>query len=490
MGRVTAVLAGLIAPVAAGAGAARPLVHRDILPTQQAERVIGWPDFIWLWFGMVAQMGVFLLGASFAGRLSLPDALAAIALGSVVVGVVSVLNGDIGIEHGLTYAVYLRAPYGIRGAWAPSVLRASVAVCWFAIQTYFGAIAIDISVRILTGYSNWPLWYWSFGTLQILITMRGIGSIRRLENLAAPALLVLSAWVVYLLGSQRGWETIASFPIASPIPFWAAVTANLSYWITVADNIPDFTRFVRTTPGAAGFLSRNRHSLLGQLPGLTLGMMLFATVGYLGKVFTGHGNPVEAIGSTLGGLMVLVGFVIILLAQLSTNVAANLYAPGYVLSSLLAPRVSFAHGVLIGGIAGMVAVMPWRLVDAFLTYLPSVGAVLSPVAGVMLADYYLVRRRRLDVPALFRHDGPYAYRTGFNPAAYLAHGAASVLGVVFLRYSWLVSVPAAIVLYVVLMRLWILRAHPSAGPGLGSELGTTRGGMVTVWPIPETGGKR
>jgi len=460
---------------AEGVAAAAPpraewsLAHRDILPTRPAQRVIGWTDFVWLWFGMVAQMGVFLLGASFAGRLSLTDALAAIALGNLVVGVVSVLNGDIGIQHGVTYAVYLRAPYGIWGAWAPSLLRAGVAVCWFAIQTYFGATAIDMSVRLLTGYSNWPLWYWSFGALQILITMRGIHGIRQVENFAAPALLVLSAVVVYLLGSQHGWDKVASFPIATPIPFWVAVTANLSYWITVADNIPDFTRFVKTPPGARGFLHRNRHSLLGQLPGLTLGMMLFATVGYLGKVFTGHGNPVEAIGAALGGVMVLVGLLIILLAQLSTNVAANLYAPGYVLSSLFAPRMSFAHGVLAGGAIGLVSVMPWRLVNAFLTYLPAVGAALSPVAGVMLADYYLVRGRRLNVPALYRRDGPYAYGGGFNPAAYLAHGIASVLGIVWLRYSWLVSVPVAVVLYVTLMRLWILRAHPEAGAAPPNE---------------------
>jgi len=104
-------------------------VHRDLLPTRPAQRIVGWLDFVWLWFGMVAQMGVFQLGASFAGRLSLVDALAAIALGNLVVGVVSVLNGDIGIEHGVTYAVYLRAPYGVRGAWLPSLLRAGVAVC-------------------------------------------------------------------------------------------------------------------------------------------------------------------------------------------------------------------------------------------------------------------------------------------------------------------------------------------------------------------------
>lgn len=463
----------LEATIASGARAEGALAHRDILPTTQAQRVIGWMDFIWLWFGMVAQMGVFLLGASFAGRISLLEALAAIAVGNLVVGIVSVLNGDIGIEHGVTYAVYLRAPYGIRGAWLPALLRAGVAVCWFAIQTYFGATAIDLAVRLLTGYSNWPLWYWTFGALQILVTMRGIRGIRTLENLAAPALLLLSAWVVYLLGSQGGWGAVGAAPITSPIPFWVAVTANLSYWITVADNIPDFTRFVRTTPGARGFFHRNRHSLLGQLPGLTVGMMVFASVGYLGKVFTGHGNPVEAIGAALGGAMVLVGLAIILLAQLSTNVAANLYAPGYVLSSVFAPRLSFARGVLIGGTIGLVAVMPWRLVGAFLTYLPSVGAALSPVAGVMLADYYVIRRRRLSPRRLFQADGPYWYARGFNPAALLAHAIASVLGVVFLKYSWLVSVPTAIVLYLILMRFWILRVLPAAGPGPDDGLGTT-----------------
>jgi NCS1 family nucleobase:cation symporter-1 len=305
--------------------------------------------------------------------------------------------------------------------------------------------------------------------------MRGIHGIKLVENLAAPALLLLSAWVVYLLGAKRGWAGVASLPITSPLPFWAAVTANLSYWITVADNIPDFTRFVRTTPGERGFLARNRHSLIGQLPGLTLGMMVFATVGYLGKAFTGFGNPVEAIGAALGGLMVLVGLVIILLAQLSTNVAANLYAPGYVLSSVFAPRMSFARGVLLGGVIGLVFVMPWRLITAFLTYLPAVGAALSPVAGVMFADYYLIRRRRLNVPALFKLDSAYAYGAGINPAAYLAHVAASVLGVIYLRYSWLISVPTAIVLYVALMKLWILRVHPGAGGATDAGGGTEAG---------------
>lgn len=463
-------VAALSAPVAEGAQS-----HRDLLPTTPAQRVVGWLDFIWLWFGMVAQMGVFLLGASFAGRIPLLDALAAIAVGNLVVGFVLVLNGDIGIEHGITYAVYLRAPYGTRGAWLPALLRAGVAICWFAIQTFFGATAIDLSVKLLTGYSNWPLWYWSFGTLQILITMRGIHGIRRLENLAAPLLLLLSGWIVLLLGARHGWAGVTTFPVTAPLPFWAAVTVNLSYWITVADNIPDYTRFVRTEPGARGFFRRNRHSLLGQLPGLTVGMMLFASVGYLGRVFTGYGNPVEAINSALGGTFVLVGLAIILLAQLTTNVAANLYAPGYVLSSVFAPRVSFARGVLIGGAVGLIAVMPWRLVNAFLTYLPIVGAVLSPVAGVMLADYYVIRRRRVDVPALLVGTGPYTFRGGINPAAFLAHGAASVLGIVFLRHSWLVSVPTAIVLYVVLMQVWILRIYPGAVRSAGADLATTVG---------------
>jgi nucleobase:cation symporter-1, NCS1 family len=451
---------------------------RDLHPTVPSQRVLRWSDLVWLWFGMTAQMGVFALGANFAGRITYWEAIAAILIGNLVVGILCVTNGDIGTEHGVGYAVYLRAAYGQVGSILPSLLRGSVAVCWFGIQTFFGATAIDISVKYLTGYSNWWLWYALFGVLQIAITAYGIQWIKYLENAAAPLLTVLCIWVIYTFLGQKSFGEFVATPITNRLPFWAAVVANLSYWITVADNIPDFTRFVRTGQGERNFIRRNLHSILGQLPGLAIGMIVFATVGMVGKVVTGYGNPVEAIGATFGGYLMIIGLAIILLAQLTTNVAANLYAPGYVLASVTQARLTFAAGVVLAGVFGLVFTMPWKLVDAFLVYLPAVGAALSPVAGIMFADYYLIRRRRLITAELFDPHGQYWYWNGINPAALIAHGIGSWLGIVYLKYSWLVSVPVTIVLYVALMHFWVLSRYPQKELAVPAESSAYLGNSV------------
>lgn len=437
------------------------LAHKDLLPTRAADRVVGWLDLLWLWLGMAAQMGVFLLGASFVGRLTFLQALAAVLIGNLGASVVLILVGDIGIEHGVNFATFIRAPFGTLGGYLPMIVRAVAAICWFGIQTYFGATAIDLIVKHFWGYSNTPLWFFIFAVIQIAITASGIRGIKVVENAAAPALLVLCLWVTGIFASRVGWTGLVTHPVKEPMPFWVAVTANLSYWSTVALNIPDFTRFVKAGERRRSFAGRNRHSMLGQALGAPLGMVVFALVGMVGKIATGFGNPVESIYAALPtAFFIVVGLVIILLAQLSTNVAANLFAPGYILNAIGAPRISFAGGVVIAGLLGMLT-FPWVLIQFFLTYLPTLGALLAPVAGIMLSDYYLVRRRRLAAADLYR-PGQFRYWHGINPAAAVAYAAAVVPALLALRYSWLIALPISLAAYVLAMRLWVLRRWPQA----------------------------
>ncbi|MBE3094532.1 MAG: cytosine permease, partial [Actinobacteria bacterium] len=174
------------------------LVHKDLIPTEINERVVNWQDLVWLWLGMAAQMGVFLLGASFVGRLTFLEAIIAILIGSLVSVALLILIGDIGIEHGINYSTFVRAPFGYIGSYLPMLIRAIAGICWFGIQTYFGSTAIDFIVIHFTGYSNVPLWFFIFGIIQVLIAAKGIKSIKLVENIAAPALLVLCLWVIYI----------------------------------------------------------------------------------------------------------------------------------------------------------------------------------------------------------------------------------------------------------------------------------------------------
>lgn len=419
--------------------------------TESKQRVLGLMDLIWLWFGMTAQMGVFLLGASFAGRMSFWGAMAAILLGNAIVSVILVLNGDVGIRYGLNFSQYISTIFGRRGAALPVVIRALTGVSWFGIQTYFGANAIDIAIRHLTGYSNCLLWYVLFGAVQIIITAGGIRWIKHLENLAAPALGLLSIWLIMVLLQQNSLSELLSAKITDPLPFWAAVTANLSYWVTVAVNISDFTRHVKTGDDRC-FFKRNRISILGQLPGVTIGMVLFASVGMIGGYFTGCGNPVEIISITLGGNFMLLGLLIILLAQLSTNVAANLYAAGNIIEHLSDGRLDFSKAVIVGGVAGMFT-FPWLLLDYFLVYLPIIGATLAPLPGLMIVDYYLLHRGKIDLSKLADDKKIASFFQEINFNAIIAYIIAGAVSTYFLQYSWLVSMPVAMVLYYALMKV-------------------------------------
>jgi len=435
------------------------LVNKDLIPTEINERVVKWQDLIWLWLGMAAQMGVFLLGASFVGRLTLLETIAAILIGSLGSVVVLILIGDIGIEHGVNFSTFVRAPFGYIGSYFPMLVRAITGICWFGIQTYFGATAIDFIVVHFTGYSNVPLWFFIFGIIQVLITAKGIKGIKWVENIAAPALLILCLWVIYTFTSKLTVNNILSFPITKKMSFWVAVTASLSYWSTVAINIPDFTRFVKVGYGKKGFVSRNWHSIIGQTIGVPVGMVIFSSVGLIGAIATGYGNPVQSIYTALSGsFFIVVGLVIVILAQLSTNIAANLFAPGYILNNIGSPNISFSMGVIIAGILGMLT-FPWILIKFFLTYLPFLGAFLSPIAGIMLSDYYFIRKRRLSILDLYTR-GEYHYFKGFNPAAYITYIISLVIGLFFLKYSWLLSLPISIILYCPLMKYWILHKYP------------------------------
>jgi len=439
--------------------------------TTPEQRIIGIWSFIWLWFGMTAQMGVFNLGASFVFRVPFWQVIVAILLGNAVIAVLLVLNGDAGAKYGIKFAVFLKSQFGYKGYIIPCLARAIGATCWFGIQTFFAAKAIDLSVKYLTGYSNWWIWFIVFGVIEIYLAYNGMLWIKWLQNLAAPALLIMSVWLLYVLSTKDPDNTFATFlasEITNPLPFWAVLTANLSYWVTVAINISDFTRSMKTG-NSKQYMKRNKVSALGQIPGITIGMIIFVMVGMVGAYFTGFANPVEMINAALGGAWVLLGLAIILLAQLSTNVAANLFATANVLSIALAPwGVNYKKGVLIAGVIGMFT-MPWWLVENFLTYLPFLGALLAPLPAIMIMDYYLFRKETLAVPDLFDTEGRYNFANGWNPAAIVAYICGAIVGALFLKASWLVALPVSLLVYYVLMKVWTLKKYGEAYSEEGIE---------------------
>lgn len=450
----------------------QPTVHlrpskwarNEIAPVPRRERSIGSLSFAFLWVQMAAQLGVFALGASLAEAMTVPQALLAVAVGNLVMVPILVLIGDIGIEHGVNFAGYLRAPFGTIGSYLPLALRGAAGTIWFGIQTYLGATAIDIVTEELFDLNALPVWYVAFGAAQIAMVAAGLEFIRRVVDIAAPTLIVLSIVMIVLMIREGSFDQVWNNTVTAAQPFLVGVVANASYWTTVAINLPDFTRYVHTA-GGHGFARRNQTCILPQLVGLPSGMLLFTAVGMTGLVITGQSNPVLAIAATVGGAFLLFALGLVVLAQLSTNITANLFASSYAANAIGAPHVSFAFGAVITGAMGMALTFPWLLLDVFLVYLPVLGAVLAPIGGIMIADYHMVRRRRLAVEQLFYPDGQYRYWRGINPAALVAWAVAAVVGLWFIDYGVLFALPLGFGLYWLAMTQWILPRYPQREVG-------------------------
>ncbi|WP_017596246.1 NCS1 family transporter [Nocardiopsis potens] len=472
-------------PRAAGERPGGHLLEESILPTWLNQRPISLWGFIWIWVGLAVVIVTFQYGANgVEGGIPLPLVMLTVFAATMALSVIMTMTADIGTEHGLSFAVYLRAPFGTVGTHFPSVSRGIVAACWFGIQTYLGALAVNGLVEYWTGFSSWPLWYAVFLAVQIANVALGIKAVERLASIAAPCILAISVWMYFTLDGIADLEgtNIWTFAAEGDTTLVAFFLVNMVVWAPLAVDIPNITRFAATFPGERRFLRRNRNIVAAQFVVLPLMQAWIAFIGAVSFIVTGVWNPIEVIQGQSTGFVLGVLLVMIVLAQWSTNTAANVVPAALNFINAAAPHLSYRMGVVLAGAVGT-AVMPWLLLDNLFTFLGYYGGFIAGIAGIMIADYFVLRRRRLNVPDLYRADGQYRYLRGINPAALIAWLAASGLALLWPEYAYVIGFPVAFAAYLVLMKAWILRRFPQAeigaadGPGGDRDayLGTSAG---------------
>lgn len=423
--------------------AGNTLWNPDLAPTTPAQRTWRAWHFAALWLGMViAVPGYMLAGGLIDQGLSAGQAVWAVLLGNLIVLVPMLLIGHAGARWGVPYAVLARAAFGWRGARLPALARAIVACGWYGIQTWIGGGALLTLLGVMVGKSlvgpmvpglgiglGQLLSFAAFWAMQLLFVTKGLEAVRKLETWTAPVKVVVCGLLVWwALGKAGGLGPILHAPSAydpggaKAGRFWRdfgpIVTAMSGYWGTLALNIPDFTRFARS----------QKDQIVGQVAGLPGPMALMATLSVIttsatvlifGKAIW---DPV-ALAGNIGGVGVLVGLLIISLDTVSCNIAANLVGPAYDFSTLWPNRISYRTGGYITAALGAL-IMPWKLLEStqgyIFVWLTGYGALLGPVAGILIADYWLLRRTRLDVGALYDRAGRYTYLKGWNPAAVAA----------------------------------------------------------------------
>ena len=450
------------------------LSNRDLAPTTRAQRTWGTYNYIALWFSMSMEITTYKLASSLIAKgMDWKQAVGTVLLGNLIVLVPMLLNAHAGAKYGIPFPVFIRAPFGVRGANLPAILRAVVACGWFGIQSWIGGTAIHSMLAIV-----WPtlaagpgvLWacFLGFWLLNMVVVWRGVESIRRLQAFGAPFMFVMAAallvWVRMKAGSFGSMlSTPSQFHSTSSFlaVFFPSLTAMVGYWATLALNIPDFTRYAKNQGSQAW----------GQAFGLPVAMTLYTFVGIAvtsaSTVLFGRPiwDPIELIGAFHQPVVAFVAMIAILVATLSVNIGANVVSPSNDFSNLYPRLISFRTGGLITGFLGL-AMCPWKLLatpDAYIFgWLVGYSGLLGPVAGIMIADYFFIRRTELDVNSLYHREGVYHYTKGINPRAVVALVLGVVLALVgriyepmhFLYdYAWFVGFFAAGIVYWTLMKI-------------------------------------
>ncbi len=469
------------------------LWNPDLAPTEESQRNWSWVNISALWVGMAVCVPAYLLASGLIAQgMSARQAMATVLLGNLIVLVPMMLIGHAGTKYGVPFPVLLRASFGTIGARLPGLLRGLVACGWFGIQTWVGGFAIYQIMNAVSGgwFIGTPLAFigidlaqlisfLAFWIVQVYFIAKGIESIRWLETLAAP-LLILSALalLVWAYVNGGGFGSIFSRPSefvpGGPregqfwVVFWPSLTAMIGFWSTLSLNIPDFTRFAKS----------QRDQMLGQALGLPIPMALLAfvsvavtsaTVVVFGETIW---DPVVLAGK-MGGAGAILGLVFLLLATLTTNLAANVVAPANGFSNIAPKRISFKMGGYITAGLG-IAIMPWKLLESAGSYLfvwlVGYSSLLGPIAGILIADYFFIRGCRLNTDAFYTRDGDYEYYKGWNLYALLAlalgiapslAGFLTAIGAIsnapaFLveiyNYAWFVGAFTSGILYFLFMR--------------------------------------
>jgi nucleobase:cation symporter-1, NCS1 family len=465
----------------AGRIEASPLYNEDLAPVPIARRTWTTYNYAALWISMAHCIPTYMLASGLiASGMNWWQALVTVALGNTIVLVPILLNSHPGTKYGIPFPVFARAAYGTIGSNLPALMRALVACGWFGIQAWIGGEALNtFFANVVPGWqtllgggfgghttTEW-ISFMLFWSLNVYVIYRGMDLLRRVENWAAPFVLVMTAallgWAVWrahgfgpLMDEPGKFHSSAEFFKV----FVPSLTAMIGFWATLSLNMPDFTRFGRS----------QREQVVGQVVALPTTMFVFAAMGVMitsaTEIIYGEliWDPIKLIGKFHDPIVIAVSMFTAVVATLAVNIAANVVSPANDFANAFPRAISFKTGGLITGILG-IAIQPWRLLadpsGYIFTWLLGYSGGLGSIAGVLIADYWMLRKKELRLADLYLTDGGYRYSAGWHLPGVIATlaGCAAAWGGLLIPamrplydYAWFVGFGVACAVYLALAR--------------------------------------
>ena len=433
-----------------------PRYNSDIAPTRASARTWNHWHIAALWVGMAICVPTYTLGGVLTAYfgLSVGEALWTILVANIVILIPLTLNAFPGTKYGIPFPVLLRSSFGIIGSNVPALIRALVACGWFGIQTMFGGIAVHLMFSAVSdswaglGGKGEVLGFFIFWVANIWVVIRGSESIKHLEVFAAPMLLAVGVGLIVWAWPQASVSELLAQPPGRPEGasftgyFFGGLTAMVGFWATLSLNIPDFSRFADS----------QKSQVIGQVIGLPVTMFLFAGLGVLMTAASAQlvgetvSDPITLIGRIDNPFWTVLSMLVIILATISTNTAANIVSPTNDFQNVAPRLINQTKGVLLTGVIG-VLLMGWELLkkigwldsdvsveSLYSNWLIGYSSLLGPIAGIMIVDYFVVRRQQFDLAGLYLDGGPYP---AWNRAGFIAFLVPVGLTLVAITTGWL-----------------------------------------------------
>lgn len=446
------------------------LRSKELLPTGDKERTMTLFDYIILWAGMTINIVAFSLGAQYynGGKGLSPWTLVVVMLvGYGIVTLLTSMVGDIGTKYGVPFAVYIRAPFGYKGANVAGLIRAIPGLYWFGFLTWIGAGSLNkIMGIIFPGFNNLTLMIIIFAAIQILNTMYGLKAMAKFGWIAIPSLAIMfSAILIATLGKYNiTIPEIMAIETEGGYSFAFAVAGIAGGWLTMALNGSDLSREIKRYEGYENmnFFQRNKRAIFGQVVGLMLVGVITMLIGVASGITSGFWDLNDVVPDLFSNnnIALILCFIVIVFAQWSTNTAANLLPPALVVLNF-SPKIKYWMSTVICGIIS-IAIMPWKIQSSggFLVDVQSwISQMLGPIIGIMLADYFIIRKCKLNVKDLYTAGGQYEYNKGFNMSAIIALFGAFLIGLMFGDYAFFAGSIASVVIYCILMKNITLKKY-------------------------------
>lgn len=380
--------------------------------------------------------------------------------------------GDIGMKYGITYSVYIRSAFGKNGAHIAGLVRVIAAVFFTGFQTYVAATALNIIGYKLIGFSNIWVALIIFQSLQVWNAAKGVKSMAIFDTIATVFLAITLVLLMFTL--LRNYSTtlgsvLLQTPVDNGIPvsYPMAIAGAIGGWIALAPTFMDITRNVKRNKNFATqtFWQRNKYILLALALGVSVVSPLNVGTGMVSGIVSGTWNPIEfaTIAFADNWFMMLVSFLAVMFAQWSTNTGANMLPAANIIVNFWPKRITYSIAMVIVGVVSLV-IMPWKTADVFNDYLGYLATALGPILGIMMTDYFIIRKGKLNVEALFHSGGQYSYWKEYNPAALIAFFVPLVIGIIFIpvAFQFYACFAMSMVMYWALMQYWIIPKYPQA----------------------------